>query len=257
MDFSALGVISMNYAELLGRLIADAEDPIKATDVLLRALTGQRVDEIEWRVNAIDPELVNAVRKHLPADAAAVASACQQGLAWIEGRKSVGRIDIWRLVATIPPDLRAPASLRHETGETIIQLANRTRSSLILISPFLDQKAMFHLKTPVAAAISRGVIVEWMVTQRTRSVSRMFREVFADSLSIGGGQGLKVYATVKPYPWPHLKVVLSDDTEAYIGSANITSAALEGRNIELGVLIKGEGVAAIKEIVDLIPYEPL
>lgn len=247
----------MNYGELLGRVIADSREPVKAIDVLARALVGQHVDESDLKANSIDSELVEVARRNLPSDPMVIASACQQGLAWIEGRKSAERTDSWHLVATIPPELQAPDSLRHETGETIVQLINRTHYSLKLISPFLDEGAMYHLRTPIAAAIKRGVVVEWMVTKWTESVSKMFRDVFGESVMNSGTQGLKVLATAKPYPWPHLKVVLSDDTEAYIGSANITSAAFEGRNIELGVLIKGGEVAAIKEVMDLIPYEPL
>ena len=53
-------------------------------------------------------------------------------------------------------------------------------------------------------------------------------------------------------PWPHLKVVAIDGTRAYIGSANMTGRALEGRNLELGVLVTGPRVAQIETVVDSV-----
>ena len=51
-------------------------------------------------------------------------------------------------------------------------------------------------------------------------------------------------------PWAHLKVMTSDATAAYIGSANITAAGLAGRNLELGVLVNGHNVAVIDQLLD-------
>jgi phosphatidylserine/phosphatidylglycerophosphate/cardiolipin synthase-like enzyme len=42
-----------------------------------------------------------------------------------------------------------------------------------------------------------------------------------------------------------------DAKAAYIGSANITAAGLAGRNLELGVLVRGDQVAVIDKILDL------
>jgi phosphatidylserine/phosphatidylglycerophosphate/cardiolipin synthase-like enzyme len=41
-----------------------------------------------------------------------------------------------------------------------------------------------------------------------------------------------------------------DGSAAYIGSANITAAGLAGRNLELGVLVRGSQVAVIDRILD-------
>jgi phosphatidylserine/phosphatidylglycerophosphate/cardiolipin synthase-like enzyme len=42
-----------------------------------------------------------------------------------------------------------------------------------------------------------------------------------------------------------------DASTAYIGSANITAAGLAGRNLELGVLVRGARVDLIDRILDL------
>jgi phosphatidylserine/phosphatidylglycerophosphate/cardiolipin synthase-like enzyme len=52
-------------------------------------------------------------------------------------------------------------------------------------------------------------------------------------------------------PFSHLKVMVVDASTAYIGSANITAAGLAGRNLELGVLVRGGRVDLIDRILDL------
>jgi phosphatidylserine/phosphatidylglycerophosphate/cardiolipin synthase-like enzyme len=52
-------------------------------------------------------------------------------------------------------------------------------------------------------------------------------------------------------PFAHLKVLVTDGSSGYIGSANITGAALAGRNLELGVLVRGRQVGIIDRVLDL------
>ena len=52
-------------------------------------------------------------------------------------------------------------------------------------------------------------------------------------------------------PWAHLKVLTADSLAAYIGSANVTAAGLAGQNLELGVLVRGSGVAVVERILDM------
>src|SRR5262249_45304224 len=56
-----------------------------------------------------------------------------------------------------------------------------------------------------------------------------------------------------PFPWPHLKVVTVDGSAAYVGSANLTGPGLVGRNLELGVLVRGPQVRSIERTLDVIP----
>ncbi len=42
-----------------------------------------------------------------------------------------------------------------------------------------------------------------------------------------------------------------DGVAAYVGSANVTAAGLAGRNLELGVLVRGSKVAVIEGLLDL------
>jgi len=46
-------------------------------------------------------------------------------------------------------------------------------------------------------------------------------------------------------------VVICDEQVAYIRSANFTGAGLGGRTLERGVVIRGEGVSSIGNLLDL------
>ena len=51
-------------------------------------------------------------------------------------------------------------------------------------------------------------------------------------------------------PFSHLKVMVVDSSSAYVGSANLTAAGLGGRNLELGVVVRGRRVRVIETILD-------
>jgi hypothetical protein len=46
-------------------------------------------------------------------------------------------------------------------------------------------------------------------------------------------------------------VLSADAVVAYIGSANVTRAGIAGQNLELGILVRGNAVAAVEEVHDL------
>ena len=50
-------------------------------------------------------------------------------------------------------------------------------------------------------------------------------------------------------PWAHLKVLACDSAAAYIGSANVTGAAIAGPNLELGILVRGPAVAVVERVL--------
>lgn len=52
-----------------------------------------------------------------------------------------------------------------------------------------------------------------------------------------------------PYETFHAKLVLGDDTQAYVGSANMLASSFEIA-LEVGTLIKGKSVLDIRRLVD-------
>lgn len=62
------------------------------------------------------------------------------------------------------------------------------------------------------------------------------------------------YLIQKPvggYETFHAKVILADDSYAYVASANMNRASLE-YSMELGVLLRGDAARQISQIVDAI-----
>jgi phosphatidylserine/phosphatidylglycerophosphate/cardiolipin synthase-like enzyme len=49
--------------------------------------------------------------------------------------------------------------------------------------------------------------------------------------------------------YPHLKLVLADSSIGYVGSANLTAAALT-TNLEAGALVSGSGVGCLVSVFD-------
>jgi phosphatidylserine/phosphatidylglycerophosphate/cardiolipin synthase-like enzyme len=67
----------------------------------------------------------------------------------------------------------------------------------------------------------------------------------------GDSRWLRVRALGPSDNFPHLKLLTSDGCAAYVGSANLTWAALV-HNVELGVLVDGASVAALEQLFDLM-----
>jgi phosphatidylserine/phosphatidylglycerophosphate/cardiolipin synthase-like enzyme len=52
-----------------------------------------------------------------------------------------------------------------------------------------------------------------------------------------------------PYETFHAKIILGDDSQAYVGSANMLASSLD-LALEVGLLVKGQSVVDIKRLVD-------
>ena len=101
-----------------------------------------------------------------------------------------------------------------------------------------------------AAIAARGVAL--LVVSGGKSPARFFEILSNVDLD---WTRVAILNVTDPLPWPHLKVVTVDGRAAYIGSANITGPGLVGRNLELGVLVRGQQVEAIERTLDLIPVD--
>jgi phosphatidylserine/phosphatidylglycerophosphate/cardiolipin synthase-like enzyme len=137
----------------------------------------------------------------------------------------------------LPPDIRLPTGLRRTTGETLVALVSEAEHAVRFAAPYVDEAGLGVLTDVAAAATRRGVGVE--VFQQARwgrtelEAVRALRAAIAQS----GDQ--------------NLKVLVVDGVRAYIGSANMTAAALAGRNLELGVLVRGPDVGIVDRLLDL------
>lgn len=240
----------MDDAELLGGVLDDSADPYAAARELTTLLLAARPDRFTARRAAFDPDLVDVVRAKLDGDPGRITTACSLGAAWVMGRRSVAVTDPWDLVASLPAGAPLPVGLRRTTGETLMRLVVEANRLLRLVSPFIDRSGLDFLADALAAATLRGVQLEILLPTRSTHADDAIEELRRTIRQHGTPANLAVASLRFDAPWAHLKVLTSDSIAAYIGSANVTGAAIAGPNLELGVLVRGATVAVVEEILD-------
>ena len=120
-----------------------------------------------------------------------------------------------------------------------------------IVAPFMDRKAMSFLSDALAAATARGVSIEVLSPTRSTHAAGALADLEATILHEGRISNYSVVGLRADAPWVHLKVLSSDTTAAYIGSANVTTAGIGGPNLELGILVRGPAVETVHQLLDL------
>lgn len=241
----------MDDAELVGGALNDAPDPRETAHQLANLLLAPLADPATIAQAGLAPELVEVLRARLGDDPDRVNATCQQGAAWVLGRRSVAVQEPWDLVASLPAGTELPPGLDRTTGETMVQLVVEATTTLRLATPFIDRPGMSFLCEPLATATAREVRVEILVPTRSSHADDAFNDLENAIIRGGSIDHLQMTRFRTDAPWAHLKVLTADASVAYIGSANITRAGLAGPNLELGVLVSGPGVQAVERILDI------
>jgi phosphatidylserine/phosphatidylglycerophosphate/cardiolipin synthase-like enzyme len=238
-------------AELVGGVLFDADDPPAAAQVLVELLTSTRPDPARARQAGLEPVLVESLRRRLPPDRRSLEMACTSGAAWVLGRRSSMTEELWEVVASLPVGVTLPPGLRRTTGETMIGLASTARNRIRFAAPYVDESGIGFLADSIAAATRRGVAAE-LFDPRSWDPARAATAALVEAVAANGDPTrFRLVRTTADAPFAHLKVMVVDASAAYVGSANITAAGLAGRNLELGVLVRGAQVAVIDRILDL------
>jgi phosphatidylserine/phosphatidylglycerophosphate/cardiolipin synthase-like enzyme len=164
---------------------------------------------------------------------AVVGTAIAIALDSVQSARSLADPPVVEVVVTGPDSPVAPVRL---TSEVVRQLIDRATHRVTLVS-FAAYK-MPSIIASLDAAVARGVSVSLILESAEK---------------LEGGGGAHAYAKYKIYEWPvdrrepaeaklHAKAVIIDGRDVLLTSANMTNAAYE-KNIELGVLCRGGGVA--------------
>lgn len=241
----------MHDAELVGGVLYAAPDPWSTAHDLAGLLTASRADRPQASGFGLDPDLVEVLRAHFRGDRQRIDTACDLGAAWVLGRRSAVSVEPWDLVASLPRNTPLPPGLTRTTGETLVQLVTQSTMSLRLAAPFIDLPGISHLADALAAATARGVLLEILLPTRSTHAGGALHELRATIARDGRSANLAVTALRDDAPWAHLKALTADSRAAYIGSANVTGAGLAGPNLELGILVRGPGVAVVERVLDL------
>ncbi len=168
-----------------------------------------------------------ATEPELPGGAISVA------LESVQSAQRSADIPVVEVVVTGPDSPAAPVRL---TSEVIRQLIDQATKRVTLVSYAAYQMA--SVIAALDAAVTRGVAVSLILESAEK---------------LDGGGGAHAYAKYRTYHWPvegreppdaklHAKAVIVDSRDVLLTSANMTNAAYD-KNIELGVLCRGGGVA--------------
>ncbi len=133
-----------------------------------------------------------------------------------------------------------PLTLSPDTSrETILGLIDASRETLDIYAEVITDK---QFVAAVKAALDRGVRVRIVMTQSygqdllTEPVGELVRD----------GAALHILAS----PYIHAKLLLVDNTRAFIGSQNYTSTSMD-QNREVGVLISGpSNIERLRRVFD-------
>ena len=148
--------------------------------------------------------------------------------------RAVERAQRYRSVSVVWTGPESGVSSSRLTAAAVIELINAARSEILLVS------YATHTEPQISAALSAAVARDVAVT--------LLAERHADNPSYS--------SAATPFPaldalrlhWPsssrppgaalHAKIIVVDDQVALVGSANLTSRAMES-NLECGILIRG------------------
>jgi phosphatidylserine/phosphatidylglycerophosphate/cardiolipin synthase-like enzyme len=120
------------------------------------------------------------------------------------------------------------------TAAAVIDLINAARSEILLVSYATQTEPT--LKAALSAATARQVAVTLLIERYADNPTYT-----AASTPFSGLNALRLYwpaASRPPGAALHAKIIVVDDQVALVGSANLTSRAME-TNLECGILIRG------------------
>lgn len=221
---------------LLGGVLFAAKDPL-ATAHALSAWISNGASALP--PEGPNPQLSETARRVVKGMAPGeVERWCLAGAAWVLGYRAAPARPGWEVVLSQPRALALPTGVGRTTGETIIGIVGRATERITIASPYIDREAIDILTPVLLDAVGRDVRI-LLLTQRRDAVSPVERLIRAFQAA-GKLAQLRVHHATESQPWPHLKLVLADAREGYVGSANLTGNALKGRNLELGVMLRGD-----------------
>ena len=120
------------------------------------------------------------------------------------------------------------------TAAALIELINAARSEILLVSYATHSEP--SISTALSAAAARGVVVTLLAERHEDNPSYT-----AFGAPFPGLDALRLRWPARSRPPGaslHAKIIVVDDQVALVGSANLTSRAMES-NLECGILIRG------------------
>ncbi|MEN6489797.1 MAG: phospholipase D-like domain-containing protein [Smithella sp.] len=139
------------------------------------------------------------------------------------------------------------------TDSVFTRIANEARFRLVIVTPFIDKVGAEWIAN--LFRLTDGKSVERVLILRDYHSAKESLAGVAGELNRLQVRLLDYYVRHEgrrlPFETFHAKFILGDDNQAYIGSANMLESSLEVA-LEVGLLVKGQSVLYIKNLVDSI-----
>ena len=146
---------------------------------------------------------------------------------------SVERARLYQSVSVVWTGPESGVSSRL-TAATVIDLIGAARSGILLVSYATHTEP--QISAALSAAVARGVVVTLLTERHADNPAYS-----SAATPFPGLDALRLHwpAAVRPFGAAlHAKIIVVDDKVALVGSANLTSRAMES-NLECGILIRG------------------
>lgn len=147
------------------------------------------------------------------------------------------------LVGTIPrPETTVDSTRFQPLLLELRQLIKSAENRIILISPFFHEQAVQKLAAPLESCLSRGVDID-IVMRNLATDSNWNNQSFVRSLyrELDSSDRIRLFEYLDDESGTtlHTKLLAVDDSQCYLGSANITHYGL-AQNLEFGVIKRGD-----------------
>lgn len=164
------------------------------------------------------------------------------------------------LVATLPDDKSISASEFDSILTESLELIKKADEHLWLVSPYLSEEAFEKLKPALQTAVNQGATISLLTRYLTygdddAEYNREFARRLMGVSELTANTRLYEYINEDTWATFHAKVIIADQKQAYLGTANVTHKGFLS-NLELGVLFQGEPVMHLATLFESLRESP-
>ena len=168
-----------------------------------------------------------------------------------------------KLVVTFPGDQGCFMESLRDTGpyyasiaitdEAFIQIATQAKTSLVIMTPFLDKEGMSIIRRMFAETlpqVKKTLLLRDIPSLMATGLGRDLAEMQSNGVDLVDYLKNNPNGPVR-FETFHSKIILCDSNSAYIGSANFLASSLS-RSFEVGVLIEGKTAEELARVINSI-----
>ena len=140
-----------------------------------------------------------------------------------------------------PSALATPISGVHVMRQNLLDTIDRANRSLLIAGYMLNSNEIFERLLPKCSTIEVTIHLDHTQTMVDTRAKKIYRELQ------NAGAIIKLHCEIGEGSM-HAKVIIADDFEAIVGSANLTYSGAD-RNIEIGLRLRGPSVRILRKSV--------